>query len=144
MASEAALADGGGQQVLAGVGQGLGRNNSRSRDQPEQGTTGGQDYVEQGTTTGRQDYTDQSGVVGHDEDAPDALQSEYGMREVVLAAAIQGLAERDRTIVGLYYFENLTLAEIGKVLGVTESRVCQLHTRAVLRLRARLAEAHGD
>ena len=55
-----------------------------------------------------------------------------------------GLAERDRTIVGLYYFENLTLAEIGKVLGVTESRVCQLHTRAVLRLRARLAESHAD
>jgi RNA polymerase sigma factor for flagellar operon FliA len=59
-----------------------------------------------------------------------------------LAEAVQGLAERDRTIVGLYYFENLTLAEIGRVLGVTESRVCQLHTRAVLRLRAKLAEAH--
>ena len=40
----------------------------------------------------------------------------------------------------LYYFENLTLAEIGKVLGVTESRVCQLHTRAVLRLRTKLNE----
>jgi RNA polymerase sigma factor for flagellar operon FliA len=58
----------------------------------------------------------------------------------LLAQAVQGLAERDRTIVGLYYFENLTLAEIGRVLGVTESRVCQLHTRAVMRLRARLAE----
>jgi RNA polymerase sigma factor for flagellar operon FliA len=57
-----------------------------------------------------------------------------------LAAAIGKLAERDRIVVTLYYFENLTLAEIGRVLGVTESRVCQLHTRAVLRLRAKLME----
>ncbi|WP_229787858.1 MULTISPECIES: FliA/WhiG family RNA polymerase sigma factor [Actinokineospora] len=57
-----------------------------------------------------------------------------------LAAAIGRLSERDRIVVTLYYFENLTLAEIGRVLGVTESRVCQLHTRAVLRLRAKLME----
>jgi RNA polymerase sigma factor FliA len=57
-----------------------------------------------------------------------------------LAEAIAHLAERDRVVVTLYYFENLTLAEIGRVLGVTESRVCQLHTRAVLRLRAKLLE----
>jgi RNA polymerase sigma factor for flagellar operon FliA len=57
-----------------------------------------------------------------------------------LAGAIEQLTERDRIVVTLYYFENLTLAEIGKVLGVTESRVCQLHTRAVLRLRAKLVE----
>jgi RNA polymerase sigma factor FliA len=57
-----------------------------------------------------------------------------------LAEAIGHLTERDRIVVTLYYFENLTLAEIGRVLGVTESRVCQLHTRAVLRLRAKLLE----
>jgi RNA polymerase sigma factor FliA len=57
-----------------------------------------------------------------------------------LAEAIGRLVERDRVVVTLYYFENLTLAEIGRVLGVTESRVCQLHTRAVLRLRAKLLE----
>jgi RNA polymerase sigma factor for flagellar operon FliA len=57
-----------------------------------------------------------------------------------LADAIAQLTERDRIVVTLYYFENLTLAEIGKVLGVTESRVCQLHTRAVLRLRGKLVE----
>jgi RNA polymerase sigma factor for flagellar operon FliA len=60
-----------------------------------------------------------------------------------LADAIAQLGERDRIVVTLYYFENLTLAEIGKVLGVTESRVCQLHTRAVLRLRTKLAD-HVD
>jgi len=57
-----------------------------------------------------------------------------------LADAIAQLAERDRIVVSLYYFESLTLSEIGKVLGVTESRVSQLHTRAVLRLRAKLTE----
>lgn len=59
----------------------------------------------------------------------------------LLAQAVSQLVERDRVVVTLYYFENLTLAEIGKVLGVTESRVCQLHTRAVLRLRTKLLEA---
>nr|WP_134718598.1 FliA/WhiG family RNA polymerase sigma factor [Saccharomonospora xinjiangensis] len=61
-----------------------------------------------------------------------------------LAEAIAQLSERDRIVVSLYYFENLTLAEIGKVLGVTESRVSQLHTRAVLRLRAKLVENAGS
>lgn len=60
-----------------------------------------------------------------------------------LADAIGHLNERDRIVVSLYYFESLTLAEIGKVLGVTESRVSQLHTRAVLRLRAKLQEQSG-
>ncbi|SDQ70282.1 RNA polymerase, sigma 28 subunit, SigD/FliA/WhiG [Actinopolyspora saharensis] len=59
-----------------------------------------------------------------------------------LAEAVERLSDRDRIVVTLYYFENLTLAEIGKVLGVTESRVCQLHTRAVLRLRGKLTEAN--
>jgi RNA polymerase sigma factor for flagellar operon FliA len=58
----------------------------------------------------------------------------------LLAQAVSQLVERDREVVTLYYFENLTLAEIGKVLGVTESRVCQLHTRAVLRLRTKLLD----
>ena len=52
--------------------------------------------------------------------------------------AVRELAERDQVVVALYYWERLTLAEIGQVLGVTESRVSQLHTKAVLRLRSRL------
>ena len=50
------------------------------------------------------------------------------------------LGERDREVVRLYYLENRTLAEIGRLLGVTESRVCQLHSRLVTRLRTRLTE----
>nr|WP_284291006.1 sigma factor-like helix-turn-helix DNA-binding protein [Angustibacter aerolatus] len=43
-------------------------------------------------------------------------------------------------VVTLYYYEGLTLAEIGQVLGVTESRICQMHTKAVLRLRGKISE----
>ena len=60
------------------------------------------------------------------------------MRES-LATAISKLPERERTVITLYYYEELTLREIGEVLGVTESRVSQLHTKAVLRLKARLS-----
>jgi RNA polymerase sigma factor FliA len=55
-----------------------------------------------------------------------------------LADAIGRLPEREKLVVALYYYENLTLREIGEVLGVTESRVSQLHTKAVLRLKSRL------
>ena len=54
-----------------------------------------------------------------------------------LAEAIARLPEREKLVVALYYYENLTLREIGEVLGVTESRVSQLHTKAVLRLKSR-------
>ena len=57
----------------------------------------------------------------------------------LLADAINRMNEREKIVLTLYYYENLTLAEIGKVLGVTESRVCQIHTKAVLQLRSRLS-----
>jgi RNA polymerase sigma factor FliA len=52
--------------------------------------------------------------------------------------AVRELAERDQVVVALYYWERLTLAEIGQVLGVTESRVSQLHSRATMQLRRKL------
>jgi RNA polymerase sigma factor for flagellar operon FliA len=55
-----------------------------------------------------------------------------------LAEAIASLPEREQLVVALYYYENLTLREIGEVLGVTESRVSQLHTKAVMRLKSGL------
>lgn len=71
--------------------------------------------------------------------APDPMavvQARETLRQ--LGVAIGQLEERDRTVIRLYYLENRTLAEIGRLLGVTESRVCQLHSRLVGRLRGRL------
>jgi RNA polymerase sigma factor for flagellar operon FliA len=57
-----------------------------------------------------------------------------------LTEAVASLPEREQLVVALYYYENLTLREIGEVLGVTESRVSQLHTKAILRLKGRIKE----
>jgi RNA polymerase sigma factor FliA len=59
---------------------------------------------------------------------------------LLLASAVNNLSEREKLVVTLYYFEGLTLAEIGEILGVTESRVCQIHTKAVSQLRGLLAD----
>jgi RNA polymerase sigma factor for flagellar operon FliA len=64
--------------------------------------------------------------------------SDEGM--TMLGSAVETLTKRERTVIGLYYFEGLTLAEIGDVLGVTESRVCQIHTQAVGRLRESMTD----
>ena len=56
----------------------------------------------------------------------------------ILAGAIDRLGEREKIVLTLYYYESMTLAQIGEVLGVTESRVCQIHTKAVMQLRGRL------
>jgi RNA polymerase sigma factor FliA len=76
-----------------------------------------------------------------DENAPDpALVMDQTDLKDRVADAIARLPEREKLVVALYYYENLTLREIGEVLGVTESRVSQLHTKAVLRLRSRLTD----
>lgn len=61
-----------------------------------------------------------------------------------LADAIAGLPERERLVIALYYEEELNLREIGQILGVSESRVCQIHSQATLRLRSRLSEWLAD
>jgi RNA polymerase sigma factor for flagellar operon FliA len=71
---------------------------------------------------------------------PQAALAQTEMREA-LGEAIARLPEREKLVVTLYYYEELTLREIGEVLGVTESRVSQLHTKAILRLKARLGGA---
>jgi RNA polymerase sigma factor FliA len=69
---------------------------------------------------------------------PQALVDQSELRDRI-ADAIAALPEREKLVIALYYYENLTLREIGEVLGVTESRVSQLHTKAVLRLRSKLS-----
>lgn len=75
------------------------------------------------------------------EDPVAAFESEETKR--ILATAINRLPDREKIVITLYYYEGLTLAQIGKVLGVTESRICQMHTKAVLQLRARMTEAQS-
>ncbi len=62
----------------------------------------------------------------------------------LLAETINRMPEREKLVLTLYYYESLTLAEIGEVLRVTESRVCQIHTKAVLALRSRMAAAERE
>lgn len=92
---------------------------------------------EDGTTT-RADVTAAKAA----EDPRDTIQQE----EVVefLTDAIENLPEKERLVVVMYYNDELTLREIGEVLGVTESRVCQLHTKAMLRLRGKLQNWQQD
>ena len=74
-----------------------------------------------------------------DSNQPDPLSVLVSERaRHVLEAAIQDLPEKERLVLSLYYFEELTMKEIGQALKVTESRVCQIHSKAILHLKARL------
>jgi RNA polymerase sigma factor for flagellar operon FliA len=74
-----------------------------------------------------------------DKNSPSPEQSYEKDEEVeMLSKAIEGLKEKDRTVLNLYYYEGLTLKEIGTVLNVSESRVCQLHSRAIRKLREKM------
>jgi RNA polymerase sigma factor for flagellar operon FliA len=85
-----------------------------------------------------------SAVAIEDENAENPVEAfEAEEMKDILADAIEHLSDRERTVIALYYYEGLSLKEIGQVLGVTESRVSQMHTKAVLRLRARLHAAQG-
>ena len=85
----------------------------------------------------RVELTDFCQPASDGEDEPDAMVSR---RQIVdhSASAIEALPDRLRVVLGLYYQEECSLREIGEVLGVTESRVCQLHSEAVHRIRAHL------
>jgi RNA polymerase sigma factor for flagellar operon FliA len=76
-----------------------------------------------------------------DKNSPDP-QGEYEANELRqrLADAINTLPEREKLLIALYYHENMTLKEIGEIINVSESRVCQLHAQAILRLRNRLSQ----
>jgi len=83
---------------------------------------------------------DAAAVCLSNHDSPAAIVEDSDVRRLV-RAEVRKLPEREKLVMSLYYDEGLTLAEIGSVLGVTESRVSQIHTKSVLHLRARLASA---
>lgn len=76
-----------------------------------------------------------------DKEGKDILD-ELNLKELraTLGGAIDGLAEKERLVMTLYYYEELTMKEIGKVLDISESRVCQLHGKALLKLRSVMEE----
>lgn len=65
-------------------------------------------------------------------------------RKRILAEAIEALPEKERLVVTLYYFEGLTAKEISQILGVSQSRISQIHSKALLRMRGRIAGQHGE
>ncbi len=79
-------------------------------------------------------------VAGDDERLEDSPESivESGVVKTILADAINLLPEKEKKIIALYYYEELTYKEIGKLLGVSESRVSQLHTKAIIRMKNKL------
>ncbi len=79
-----------------------------------------------------------------DRDEPDMIER-LSLKEVkkALGNAIEELPDKERTVLTLYYYEELTMKEIGAVLGITESRVCQLHGKALIKLRNHLDAFRG-
>jgi RNA polymerase sigma factor for flagellar operon FliA len=80
---------------------------------------------------------------------PDSGDGPVGAYEVeemrqLLAESINRMPEREKIVLTLYYYEGLTLAQIGEVIGVTESRVCQIHTKAILQLRSRMQASERE
>jgi RNA polymerase sigma factor for flagellar operon FliA len=76
-----------------------------------------------------------------DESAENAAEAELiiSERRTQLAAAIDSLKDKERTVITLYYYEKLKYSEIAKVMGISESRICQIHTKAVDKLREKIS-----
>ena len=81
---------------------------------------------------------DEERLIDEQGNALDQLEAKGVKR--MLANAISSLPEKERLVLALYYDEELNLREIGEVFGITESRICQIHSQALVRLQARLAK----
>jgi RNA polymerase sigma factor for flagellar operon FliA len=85
-----------------------------------------------------------------DNEMPEILQDEnvrdpfmavhFSQLQEVMVRGIETLPDKEKLLISLYYYEELTMKEIGQIMGYTESRISQLHTQAMLRLRAKLRE----
>ncbi|MDX1668843.1 MAG: RNA polymerase sigma factor FliA [Limnobacter sp.] len=93
------------------------------------------DYAEDGDGEG---YLDRQ-TEGDEESDPMSVLTDHRFREALIEQ-IENLPEREKMLMGLYYEQELNFREIAAVLGVTESRVCQLHTQAVTRLRSKMRQ----
>jgi len=73
-----------------------------------------------------------------DEHRDPAFQLSLAEIKKILAQAIERLSQKEKTIISLYYYDEMTLKEIGQIMGFTESRICQIHSKVILKLRAHL------
>jgi len=81
-------------------------------------------------------------AIRHEKSCRDLVAREELVR--ILSNTIETLPEKERLVVAMYYYDEMTFKEIGKVLSVTESRICQLHTKAMTRLRGRLKDLEHE
>jgi RNA polymerase sigma factor for flagellar operon FliA len=88
---------------------------------------------EENEIMGRRSF--QEKIVSDDDPSENVSKNEL---KSVLAQAIQNLSEKEQKVISLYYYNDLTLKEIGKVMDLTESRICQIHTQTLLKLKTRL------
>ncbi len=86
------------------------------------------------------EHTGETIALPQSDEATPGEQVEYQSFKQALADSIQNLPERESLVMSLYYDEDLNLREIGEILGVSESRVCQIHGQALIRLKARLTD----
>jgi RNA polymerase sigma factor for flagellar operon FliA len=105
-------------------------------------------------TLERHRRTKDGGVEGLEMELPEALQNEnvrdsylavhFAQLQEIMVQAIEALPDKEKLLISLYYYEELTMKEIGQIMGYTESRVSQLHSQARLRLRHKLREYSQD
>jgi len=88
---------------------------------------------EENETVGRRSF--QEKIVSEDDPSENVSKIEL---KRVLAQAIRGLSEKEQMVISLYYYDDLTLKEIGQVMELTESRICQIHTQTLIKLKTRL------
>lgn len=92
-----------------------------------------EEFVEQGTEIGFDDSRRRKS------DMPESAYEEKELKDILIKA-LDGLTEKERKVIELYYYEELTLKEISMVLEVSESRISQLHTRAIQKLKVKLGD----
>lgn len=95
------------------------------------------DYIKNNDNGNESNSTFSEGMKSDDDPADQMIQKEL---KAVLAKAIRKLTDKEQMVISLYYYDELTLKEIGNVMELTESRICQIHTMALIKLKSRIKD----
>ena len=99
------------------------------------------DYIRSNIGSDSSSSTFNDGMKSDDSPSEDLIRSEL---KEVLAEAVRKLTEKEQLVISLYYYDELTLKEIGKVMELTESRICQIHTMALIKLKSKVKDYKSD